>query len=127
VAATADIAIVRLPGRSGPGRPVLGEPVLGEPVLGEPVLGEPVLGEPVLGEPVPPAHGPQPPPPADAGEAWVWERAHAYRYSDIELAEWVPAIRDLASGTSQVHVILDNCWQANAVDNAGTVLRLVAR
>jgi uncharacterized protein YecE (DUF72 family) len=117
VAATADIAIVRLPGRSGPGRPVLGEPVLGEPVL----------GEPVLGEPAPPARGPQPPPPADAGDAWVWERAHAYRYSDIELAEWVPAIRDLASGTSQVHVILDNCWQANAVDNAGTVLGLVAR
>jgi uncharacterized protein YecE (DUF72 family) len=87
VAATADIAVVRLPGRQVPGGPVPGE----------------------------------------AAEAWGWELAHSYRYSDVELAEWVPAIRELASGTSQVHIILDNCWRANAVDNAATMLRLLSR
>jgi uncharacterized protein YecE (DUF72 family) len=56
-----------------------------------------------------------------------WEPPYAYRYSDDELAEWAPAIRDLASGTSQVHIILDNCWRANAVDNAVTMLSLLAR
>jgi uncharacterized protein YecE (DUF72 family) len=55
-----------------------------------------------------------------------WEPPYAYRYSDAELAEWAPAIRDLASGTSQVHIILDNCWRANAVDNAATMLSLLA-
>jgi uncharacterized protein YecE (DUF72 family) len=90
VAATGDIALVRLPGRA------------------------------------PRADRPQPPAPGGTSEAWGWEPTYTYRYSDTQLAEWVPAIRDLASGTSQVHVILDNCWRTNAVDNAGTMLRLLA-
>jgi uncharacterized protein YecE (DUF72 family) len=93
VAATADVALVRLPGRAVPGRP-----------------------------------GPMSPgaAPGQTGGSMSWELAHAYRYSDEELAGWAPAIRDLASGTSQVHIILDNCWRANAVDNAATMLCLLA-
>ena len=49
-----------------------------------------------------------------------------YRYSDAELAAWAPAVRELASCTSEVHLIMDNCWRANAVDNAGTVLQVLA-
>ena len=54
---------------------------------------------------------------------WPWAR----RYSEEELAEWAPAIRDLASCTSEVHIIMDNCWRSNAVDNAATLLDLLAR
>jgi uncharacterized protein YecE (DUF72 family) len=50
----------------------------------------------------------------------------SYRYSDAELAAWVPAVQDLALGTSEVHLIMDNCWRADAVDNAGTLLQLLA-
>jgi uncharacterized protein YecE (DUF72 family) len=58
---------------------------------------------------------------ATDGAAW-W----AYRYSDGELASWVPAVRDLASGSSEVHVVMDNCWRSDAVDNALRMLELVA-
>jgi uncharacterized protein YecE (DUF72 family) len=55
------------------------------------------------------------------------EAAWSYRYSDAELAAWAPAIRDLASCTREVHLIMDNCWRANAVDNAASLLDLLAR
>jgi uncharacterized protein YecE (DUF72 family) len=55
------------------------------------------------------------------------ERTWWYRYSEAELAGWAPAIRDLASCTSEVHVVMDNCWRANAVDNATSLLELLAR
>ena len=65
---------------------------------------------------------------ADAGpEAHADERTWWYRYSEAELAAWAPAIRDLASCTSEVHVVMDNCWRANAVDNAASLLELLAR
>jgi uncharacterized protein YecE (DUF72 family) len=63
--------------------------------------------------------------PSGAGQdhvAW-W----SYRYNEAELAGWVPAVQDLASCTSEVHLIMDNCWRADAVDNATTLLDLVAR
>ena len=50
------------------------------------------------------------------------EMTWSYRYSEAELAAWAPAIRDLASCTSEVHVVMDNCWRANAVDNAASLL-----
>ncbi len=55
-----------------------------------------------------------------AGPVW-W----SYRYSDAELAAWAPLVRDLASGTSQVHLVMDNCWRTDAVDNAARLLELV--
>jgi uncharacterized protein YecE (DUF72 family) len=62
-----------------------------------------------------PAWGPQ------AGET-SW----SYRYSERELAAWAPAIKELASCTDEVHLIMDNCWRTNAVDNAASLLELVA-
>ncbi len=57
------------------------------------------------------------------GEPWTWP----YRYSDVELGEWVGRIDDLASSAPEVHLLMDNCWQADAVDGASTLLRLLAR
>lgn len=59
--------------------------------------------------------------PGRAGEPGPWR----YRYSHEELSAWVPAVRDLASGTKEVHLIMDNCWQTDAVDNAESLLELV--
>ena len=60
-------------------------------------------------------------------EPQAGERTWWYRYTEAELAAWAPAIRDLASCTSEVHVVMDNCWRANAVDNAADLLELLAR
>ncbi len=111
VAATADIAVVRLPGRSVRSWPAPPPPVGDGPTADGPAADGPAADGPA-------ADGP--------GDDLGWEPPYAYRYSDAELAEWAPAIRDLASGTSQVHIILDNCWRANAVDNAATMLSLLA-
>jgi hypothetical protein len=35
-------------------------------------------------------------------------------------------VRDLASSSSEVHMIMDNCWRTNAVDNAASLLGLLA-
>jgi len=48
------------------------------------------------------------------GEPW----SSPYRYSGEELAGWVPRIRSLAASCSEVHVVMDNCWGSDAVDNA---------
>ncbi|HVM01535.1 MAG TPA: DUF72 domain-containing protein, partial [Acidimicrobiales bacterium] len=80
VAATSDVAVVRLPGRS-PGR-----------------WGE--AGLPTA------------------------ERL-AYRYTDEELAGWVPALRELAASAAEVHVILSNTFRDDAVTNAEGLLRLL--
>jgi uncharacterized protein YecE (DUF72 family) len=116
VAATADVALVRFPGRARPGA---GTAAAGEGAGDELEVG--VDGEP--GEPggaAVPAGGA-----AGAGEA-VEPAPWSYRYNEEELAAWVPAVRDLASCTSQVHLIMDNSWRTNAVDNAGSLLRLLA-
>ena len=58
--------------------------------------------------------------------AAMWEKKGAtaaerfdYLYSERELAEWVPRIRDLSSRTGQVHVLFNNCHEDKAVVNAG--------
>jgi len=56
-----------------------------------------------------------------AGEPWTWP----YRYSDHELAEWVPRIEALADSTGEVHVLMDNNWRGDAVDNARTLAQLL--
>jgi uncharacterized protein YecE (DUF72 family) len=48
-----------------------------------------------------------------------------YRYSDEELASWVPRLRALAESSAEVHVLMDNCWGSDAVDNALALVRLV--
>jgi uncharacterized protein YecE (DUF72 family) len=56
------------------------------------------------------------------GEPWTWP----YRYATEELASWVPRIRDLASSAREVHLLMDNPWRSDAVDNAIELRRLLA-
>jgi uncharacterized protein YecE (DUF72 family) len=54
-------------------------------------------------------------------EPWTWP----YRYRTDELAAWVPRVRELASSTREVHLLMDNGWRSDAVDNAEELLALV--
>ncbi len=47
-------------------------------------------------------------------DPWTWP----YRYSGAELGEWVGQISELAASAREVHLIMDNCWQGDAVHNA---------
>ena len=49
-----------------------------------------------------------------------------YRYSSAELSGWVGRIGQLAASCPEVHVLMDNCWGTDAVDNALDLARLVA-
>jgi len=56
-------------------------------------------------------------------EAWARKDASAserfrYEYSQAELLEWVPKIRELASQTRETHVLMNNCYRDFAVNNA---------
>ncbi len=44
-----------------------------------------------------------------------------YLYSQEELQEWVPGLKELASKTRQLHVLFNNCHQDKAVVNAWQV------
>jgi len=44
-----------------------------------------------------------------------------YLYSEKELREWVPRIKELASKTRQLHVLFNNCYHDKAVLNAQQV------
>jgi uncharacterized protein YecE (DUF72 family) len=57
----------------------------------------------------------------DPEDPWPWP----YRYPEAELAEWVPRVRELASGSQEVHLLMDNTWQGDAVHNALTLARLL--
>lgn len=55
----------------------------------------------------------------------MWEKKGAsvterfnYLYSQEELKEWVPRIKELASKTRQLHILFNNCYQDKAVVNA---------
>ena len=41
-----------------------------------------------------------------------------YSYSDAELNEWAPKIGNIASKTTQTHVLFNNCFEDKAVTNA---------
>jgi uncharacterized protein YecE (DUF72 family) len=55
-------------------------------------------------------------------EPWTWP----YRYSEGELREWVPRLSELASSAREVHVVMDNTWGSDAVDNASGLAGLLA-
>jgi uncharacterized protein YecE (DUF72 family) len=55
------------------------------------------------------------------GEPWTWP----YRYDTEELAAWIPRIHDLASSAAEVHLLMDNPWRSDAVDNALEMRRLL--
>jgi uncharacterized protein YecE (DUF72 family) len=50
-----------------------------------------------------------------------------YRYSDDELEEWVPRVRDLATSAHEVHVLFNNCHRDDAVVNAERLAALLSR
>ena len=41
-----------------------------------------------------------------------------YLYTEDELREWAPRIKDLAEKTRQCHVLFNNCHEDKAVNNA---------
>jgi uncharacterized protein YecE (DUF72 family) len=55
------------------------------------------------------------------GESWT----SPYRYPRDELAPWVNRIDALAQSSREVHVLMDNCWGSDAVDNAWELAGLV--
>jgi uncharacterized protein YecE (DUF72 family) len=50
----------------------------------------------------------------------------AYLYSEEELAEWVPRIKELAADSREVHVLMNNCYRDYAVTNARQLAGLLA-
>lgn len=56
------------------------------------------------------------------GEPWTWP----YRYERHELASWMPRLAELAQSSGELHLLLDNTCDTDAVDNALTLLELVA-
>jgi uncharacterized protein YecE (DUF72 family) len=47
----------------------------------------------------------------------IYER-FGYRYSEGEISEWAPKLRDLAAGASVTHVLFNNCYRNYAQVNA---------
>jgi uncharacterized protein YecE (DUF72 family) len=55
------------------------------------------------------------------GEPWT----APYRYQQHELAGWVPRLSGLVASVPEVHVLMDNCWGSDAVDNAAQLAGLL--
>jgi uncharacterized protein YecE (DUF72 family) len=62
----------------------------------------------------------------------MWEKKGAsvaerfnYLYTEDELREWVPRIKELASKMRQLHVLFNNCHQDKAVTNARQVAFMI--
>jgi uncharacterized protein YecE (DUF72 family) len=55
-------------------------------------------------------------------DSWPWP----YRYTDAELSEWVPRVVELAASATDVHLLFDNGWGSDPVDNARSLARLLA-
>ena len=47
----------------------------------------------------------------------IYER-FGYQYSEAEISEWAPKVRDLAAGASVTHVLFNNCYRNYAQVNA---------
>jgi uncharacterized protein YecE (DUF72 family) len=60
-------------------------------------------------------------PPGGASTTPWW----AHRYSDAELMAWAPRLAEMASSCSELHIVMDNCWKSDAVDNAARLLELL--
>jgi len=48
-----------------------------------------------------------------------------YLYSEAELGEWAPKIREMAARTRQMHVLFNNCYEDKAVKNAAQMKQLL--
>ncbi|MEU5946842.1 DUF72 domain-containing protein [Micromonospora sp. NPDC047465] len=61
-------------------------------------------------------------------DKWTSKDIHekfGYRYSDRELRDWAPKLRELAETTEQTHVLLNNCYRDYAQTNAATLAGLL--
>ncbi|BEP16271.1 hypothetical protein acdb102_45820 [Acidothermaceae bacterium B102] len=54
----------------------------------------------------------------------IYER-FGYLYSDAELEEWAPKVRELAGQANETHVLLNNCYRNYAQLNARQLANLV--
>lgn len=62
-------------------------------------------------------------------EKWTSRDIHerfGYRYSDAELREWAPRLRELAARARTTHVLMNNCYGDYAQRNATTLIDLLA-
>jgi len=51
---------------------------------------------------------------------------YPYRYSRDELTDWVAKVASLAASSARVHLLMDNNWGSDAVDNAAEMAELLA-
>jgi uncharacterized protein YecE (DUF72 family) len=59
-------------------------------------------------------------------EKWISAAERfAYRYTDEELAEWVPGLQELAATTRETHALMNNCYRDYAVDNGRQLAALL--
>lgn len=49
----------------------------------------------------------------------------AYRYTEEELAGWVPGLRQLATSARETHALMNNCYRDHAVDNGRQLAALL--
>ncbi|MGK5521793.1 DUF72 domain-containing protein [Micromonospora sp. URMC 107] len=61
-------------------------------------------------------------------DKWTSKDIHekfGYRYTDRELRDWAPKLRELADSTGETHVLLNNCYRDYAQTNAATLAGLL--
>ena len=61
-------------------------------------------------------------------DKWTSKDIHekfGYEYSDAELAEWAPRLRELADEAKQTQVFMNNCYSDYAQRNATTLIELL--
>ncbi|MBY8874633.1 DUF72 domain-containing protein [Micromonospora sp. PLK6-60] len=61
-------------------------------------------------------------------DKWTSKDIHekfGYRYSDRELRDWAPKLRELAGETARTHVLMNNCYRDYAQTNAATLAGLL--
>ncbi|MET7833366.1 DUF72 domain-containing protein [Micromonospora sediminicola] len=61
-------------------------------------------------------------------DKWTSKDIHekfGYDYSDRELRDWAPKLRELAGQADQTHVLMNNCYRDHAQRNAATLADLL--
>ena len=61
-------------------------------------------------------------------DKWTSKDIHekfGYEYSDRELRDWAPKLRELADSAEQTHVLMNNCYRDYAQTNAATLAGLL--
>ncbi|RQW83565.1 DUF72 domain-containing protein [Micromonospora globispora] len=62
-------------------------------------------------------------------DKWTSKDIHekfGYKYSDRELRDWAPKLRELADSAEQTHVLMNNCYRDFAQRNAETLTALLS-